>query len=143
MRPMIHDICPGAFADPAPLSAAERDAVRARWESRFPAAGRDAWAVVGLGVVFDNLERERKDRALDFLRRAPSSMARWAADMVDAGKATITAPDPDAFTFTISPGGPDCGTCKGTGEIVEFPADEDERLVACPRCGGTGEGIRS
>lgn len=32
-----------------------------------------------------------------------------------------------------------CPTCKGTGEISEFPADDDERLVACPTCGGTGE----
>lgn len=32
-----------------------------------------------------------------------------------------------------------CPACRGTGEISEFPADDDERLVACPTCGGTGE----
>lgn len=139
MRPMIDDICPGAFDEPPTISIWMRTGVeRIDWR----AEQRKAWADLGLVNVFDNLERERKERALDFLRRAPSSMARWAADMVDEGKAVITTPDPDAFTFTISPAGPDCGTCKGTGEIVEFPADEDERLVACPRCGGTGEGIR-
>lgn len=40
------------------------------------------------------------------------------------------------------PAGPDCSTCNGTGEIVEYPPDDDERLVACPACGGTGEAIR-
>jgi len=49
---------------------------------------------------------------------------------------------PDIFTFKIREPDPACTACKGTGEIVEYPADDDERLVACPRCGGTGEGLR-
>lgn len=139
MRPMIDDICPGAFAEPPTISIWMRTGVeRIDWR----AAERKAWADLGLVAVFDNIERERKACALDFLRRAPSSIARWAADMVDEGKAVITTQDPDAFTFTIQGPDPVCGTCKGTGEIVEFPADEDERLVGCPACGGTGEGIR-
>ena len=36
-----------------------------------------------------------------------------------------------------------CGTCQGSGEIIEFPADEDERFVACSHCGGTGERVGS
>lgn len=49
--------------------------------------------------------------------------------------------DDDGFVFirkeTIMP----CGPCSGTGEIIEYPPDDDERMVACPACGGTGEAI--
>lgn len=48
----------------------------------------------------------------------------------------------DAYRFTTAaPQGPDCTACKGTGEIIEYPPDDDERLVACLTCGGTGEAI--
>lgn len=51
--------------------------------------------------------------------------------------------DPDAYPFVSraigEPTLDNCRTCNGTGEISEFPADDDERLVACPTCGGTGE----
>lgn len=54
-------------------------------------------------------------------------------------------PDPadDSYPFSSraigEPTLDNCPACKGTGEISEFPADDDERLVACPTCGGTGE----
>lgn len=49
-------------------------------------------------------------------------------------------PDDDAYPMTApAPQGPDCTACKGTGEVVDYPPDDDERLVACGRCGGTGE----
>lgn len=51
--------------------------------------------------------------------------------------------DPDLFVFKIREPDPACSECKGTGEVVDYPPDDDERLIACGRCGGTGEGIRS
>lgn len=49
--------------------------------------------------------------------------------------------DDDGFVFirkeTIKP----CRPCSGTGEVIEYPPDDDERMVACPACGGTGEAI--
>lgn len=53
-------------------------------------------------------------------------------------EAHFPAPD-DAYPFTAPALLVDCSACGGTGEVIEFPADDDERLVSCPRCGGTGE----
>lgn len=43
------------------------------------------------------------------------------------------------YRFTIDLQGPICTPCSGTGEVIEFPPDDDERMVVCPACGGTGE----
>lgn len=58
----------------------------------------------------------------------------------------ITLPDGtrvEVTSFTDIMGdqksGPACTPCEGTGEIIEYPPDEDERMVCCPTCGGTGE----
>lgn len=75
--------------------------------------------VVALENLQDNVRRLERELRSAFLKYSPQS-----------------------FGFAQAPPDPVCGTCKGTGEIVEFPADEDERLVGCPACGGTGEGIR-
>ena len=40
---------------------------------------------------------------------------------------------------TAQPGMRFCIRCAGSGEIIEYPADDDERMVCCPGCGGTGE----
>lgn len=48
-------------------------------------------------------------------------------------------PDADAYPFLTGPRTADCPTCKGTGEVVDYPPDDDERLIACGHCGGTGE----
>jgi len=137
---MIDDICPGAFAEPETVTLWMRTGQE---HVDWRAAERETWAALGLGPVFDSVQRDREERTLAFLRYEPSPMARWICEMVGSGAAKITTPDPDAFTFTIAPIkiAPPCGACRGSGEIIEFPADEDERLVACPRCGGSGEGI--
>lgn len=55
--------------------------------------------------------------------------------------ALVDRQDTDGFVYitteTIKP----CTPCSGTGEIIEYPPDDDERMVACPACGGTGEAI--
>ena len=55
--------------------------------------------------------------------------------------ALVDHQDEDGFVYitteTIKP----CTPCSGTGEIIEYPPDDDERMVACPACGGTGEAI--
>lgn len=45
----------------------------------------------------------------------------------------------DVMRDQAKPQGPNCRVCNGTGEVIEYPADEDERIVACSACGGTGE----
>lgn len=45
----------------------------------------------------------------------------------------------DVTRDQAKPQGPNCRACNGTGEVIEYPADEDERIVACSACGGTGE----
>lgn len=142
---MIDDICPGAFAEPPTVSVWMRTGVeRIDWR----AAEREAFArfvwphfgpVSGVGDVYTG------DRRLP-----PNSIIQTFVDPIELPDGcsivgmTFAGPhDSDGYSFRIHPDPcPDCGTCKGTGEIVEFPADEDERLVACPRCGGTGEGLR-
>ena len=61
----------------------------------------------------------------------------------DGERIDITTFD-DPYPFTSGP--PvlvDCAVCCGTGETIEFPADDDERLVECTHCGGTGEAYRT
>lgn len=73
------------------------------------------------------------------------SLVTWARTLSDhrPDPSTVYQHPDDAYPFTAqAPGAPvlaDCAACKGTGEITEYPADDDERLVACPTCGGTGE----
>ena len=49
--------------------------------------------------------------------------------------------DADGFVFIAKEQITPCKPCSGTGEIIEYPPDDDERMVACPACGGTGEAI--
>lgn len=49
--------------------------------------------------------------------------------------------DDDGFVFIAKEQITPCKPCSGTGEIIEYPPDDDERMVACPACGGTGEAI--
>jgi DnaJ-class molecular chaperone len=55
----------------------------------------------------------------------------------------VAGPPPDAYPFSSKAIGEptldNCRTCKGTGEVTEYPPDDDERTVACTTCGGTGE----
>lgn len=51
------------------------------------------------------------------------------------------AVDGDAYPFA-APSYPNmvpCGPCQGTGEVIDFPTETDERMVCCPNCGGQGE----
>lgn len=47
----------------------------------------------------------------------------------------------EAYHFAMDQIVNPCQRCAATGEIIEFPPDDDERMVACPACGGTGEAI--
>lgn len=47
----------------------------------------------------------------------------------------------EAYGYSTGAKGDDCTACKGTGEVVDYPPDDDERLIACGHCGGTGEQI--
>lgn len=69
----------------------------------------------------------------------------WARSMSDARPAQIAKltaePERDAYRFTVEGFVHPCKPCNGTGEIIDYPPDDDERMVACPACGGTGEAI--
>ena len=78
----------------------------------------------------------------------------WARSLSDARPATIfaistahlddkwtTTSLTDPYRFTVEGFVHPCKPCNGTGEIIEYPPDDDERMVACPACGGTGEAI--
>lgn len=47
----------------------------------------------------------------------------------------------EAYHFAMDQLVNPCQRCAATGEIIEYPPDDDERMVACPACGGTGEAI--
>lgn len=47
----------------------------------------------------------------------------------------------EAYHFAMDQLVNPCQRCAATGEIIEFPPDDDERMVPCPACGGTGEAI--
>ena len=79
----------------------------------------------------------------------------WARSLSDARPATIfaistahlddkwttTSLRDDRYRFTVEGFVHPCKPCGGTGEIIEYPPDDDERMVPCPACGGTGEAI--
>lgn len=69
----------------------------------------------------------------------------WARSLSDARPAQVAKltaePEYDAYRFTVEGFVHPCKPCNGTGEIIEYPPDDDERMVACPACGGTGEAI--
>ena len=74
-----------------------------------------------------------------------SGFVLWARSLSDARPAQIAKltaePERDAYRFTVEGFVHPCKRCNGTGEIIEYPPDDDERMVACPACGGTGEAI--
>lgn len=135
----IDDICPGAFAEPALITFwMIPGAVTVDWE----ADARRRWREMGLVTPIIELEQpDLADRVRAILERSGSMWAGWAAQMLAEGKAVLTSgPDPDAYTFSIGPPTLDnCPTCKGTGEVTDYPPDDDERTIACGTCGGTGE----
>ncbi len=47
----------------------------------------------------------------------------------------------EAYHFAMDQLVNPCQRCAATGEIIEYPPDDDERMVPCPACGGTGEAI--
>ena len=59
--------------------------------------------------------------------------------MRDGEAALVT--ENDRYRFTVEGFVHPCKPCGGTGEIIEYPPDDDERMVSCPACGGTGEAI--
>lgn len=61
------------------------------------------------------------------------------ASMPDDTIAIVAPGAAPFFIVNMGPAAPNCGACNGTGEVIEYPADEDERIVACSACGGTGE----
>ena len=86
------------------------------------------------------------------------SFVRWARGLSDARPAQIAAlvqgspiaqaretmalaTENDRYRFTVEGFVHPCKPCGGTGEIIEYPPDDDERMVSCPACGGTGEAI--
>ena len=122
--PRIDDICPGAFAEP-PMIIVQMAVGQERFDwlalERAVLAGF-GWPhmgpVVGLRDVYAGDQRMQANSIVQ----------------------TFVEPDPEAYPMSIGePTLDNCPACKGTGEINEFPADDDERLVACPTCGGTGE----
>lgn len=61
------------------------------------------------------------------------------ASMPDDTIAIVAPGAAPFFIVNMGPAAPNCRVCNGTGEVIEYPADEDERIVACSACGGTGE----
>lgn len=138
---MIDDICPGAFAEPPTVSVWMRTGVE---QIDWRAKERDAWEAMGLLPAYENAQRARRESIRAFLQGIGEHQpARWMIDTFDAALSRRAVPNSVEYSFRQAQPDPACGACKGTGEIVEFPADEDERLVACTRCGGTGEGLRT
>ena len=64
-----------------------------------------------------------------------------ASPLAQAAETMTVALEVDAYRFTVEGFVHPCQPCAGTGEIIEYPPDDDERIVACPACGGTGEAI--
>lgn len=67
-------------------------------------------------------------------------MFRRLLSLPDGSRIDVTTFD-DAYPMAAPTTARVCTTCSGTGEIIEYPADEDERMVCCPACGGTGEAL--
>lgn len=131
----IDDICPGDFApEPTVVIWMRTGVERIDWR----AAERN---------FMQNLETLRAaDRAADlaFIRGMPDPGRHlWVTPIAsDPDPFDAETPDCTVDAYPMSIGEPtldNCPACRGTGEINEFPADDDERLVACPTCGGTGE----
>lgn len=128
----IDDICPGDFA-PEPMILV----TMAVGQERIDWRALERRVLAGVGWTHFGPVTEIRDVYFGERRVGCRCGQRGCAQDIDPDQ---PGADPDAYSFSIGPDTLDnCPTCKGTGEISEYPADDDERLVACPTCGGTGE----
>ena len=85
------------------------------------------------------LAQARETMALDLQAEVLGMRVVIDPTMREGEAALVT--ETDRYRFTVEGFVSPCKPCNGTGEIIEYPPDDDERMVACPACGGTGEAI--
>ena len=92
-------------------------------------------AVASLGVLIPWA------RTLSDARPAQIGALVQGSPIAQARETMALATENDRYRFTVEGFVHPCKPCGGTGEIIEYPPDDDERMVSCPACGGTGEAI--
>lgn len=73
---------------------------------------------------------------------AARTISEWIEDARGISQARPSASRPSSGfenSFRVEPLIDPCPACSGDGELTEYPPDDDERMVACIHCGGTGE----